>query len=323
MIGLRLRKHAAIAGGFGVSALFLWLALRQVDGESLNKAFIDMKLLPVVFCAGALSIGIFLRGIRWGVIAGFSKLERCNFLRATTFGVLANLIFSGRAGEFVRVLTLAKLCNSSLPAPLASALLDRMVDLLVLMSCAVILTLALPISILVGKWIAVILILVGLITLLIFVFERSSKFEMLLMSRFAKGWLEKWSLRPDVFIAELRREFKRLLGSWLSVELVVLTLLVLIADYAAIAALIFAFNLVLPAEAPLLLWVFFAAGSALPAAPGYVGIHQIAAVWALAFYAVSASSAVAIATTLQVTTLVVAFTMAGPAAFSVFRRIGF
>jgi hypothetical protein len=140
------RKHAAIGAGFVLSAFFLWLALRQVDGVSLGKAFATMNLLPVVFCAGALSVGILLRGIRWRVIAGFPKKEQHNFSRATNLGVLTNLIFPGRAGEFVRVITLAKLSNSSLPGPLASALIDRLVDVFILAACASILYWALPIS---------------------------------------------------------------------------------------------------------------------------------------------------------------------------------
>jgi len=317
------RKHAAIAAGFGLSAFFLWLAFRQVDGESLSKAFATMNLLPVVFCAGALSVSILLRGIRWRVIAVFPRNEQHNFSRATNLGILTNLIFPGRAGEFVRVITLAKLSNSSLPSPLASALIDRLVDVFVLAACASILYWALPISDLVGKWLPFFLIVASIIALLVIVYARSSGLGEALISRLAKRWLQRWSLKPEVFLAELRSEFRRLLGSLLSVELMLLVPLILYADYAAIATLIWAFDLSLPVEAPLLLWVFLSAGSALPSAPGYVGVYQVAAVWALSFYAVSAPTAVAIATVLQLTSLVVAFAMAGPGALRIFKRVVF
>jgi uncharacterized membrane protein YbhN (UPF0104 family) len=139
----------------------------------------------------------------------------------------------------------------------------------------------------------------------------------------AKRWLQRWPLKPEVFLAELRKEFRSLLGSWLSVELIALALLILCVDYAAIAGLIQAFDLSLPIEAALLLWVFLAAGSALPSAPGYIGVYQVAAVWALSFYAVPAPTAVAIATVLQVITLVVAIIMAGSGALAIFKRILF
>lgn len=323
MNSLNWRKHSAIVAGFVLSAFFLWLALREVDGVSLVKVFAAINLLPIVFCAGALSVGIMLRAIRWRVIAGFPKKEQSNFSRATNLGVLANLILPSRAGEFVRVITLAKLSNSSLPGPLASALIDRLVDVFILAACASILYWTLPISTLVGKWLTVFLIVSSVIVILVVVYARSSGLGEAMISRLAKRWLQKWPLKPEVFLAELRSEFRRLVGSWLSIELLFLVGLILFADYGAITALLHAFDLNLTADAPLLLWVFLSAGSALPSAPGYVGVYQVASIWALSLYAVSAPTAVAIATVLQLTTLIVAITMAGPGAMGIFKRIVF
>lgn len=81
-----------------------------------------------------------------------------------------------------------------------------------------------------------------------------------------------------------------------------------------------ALHLSLPIEAPLLLWVFLAASSALPSAPGYVGVYQVAAIFALSFYGVKASPAVAVALVLQAATLVVAILMALPILISKFEN---
>lgn len=315
-------KHkAAISAGFMLSAIFLWLALRQVDVVSLGKAFATINYIPVLLCAGALSLGIILRAIRWRVIAGFAKAEQHNFLQATNLGVLANLIFPGRAGEFIRVITLAKLSHSSLPGPLASALIDRLIDVFVLLASASVLYWLFPISVLINKWLTVFFITGCIIVLFIVFYARSTGMGDAFIARLAKRWLQRWPLKPEVFLAELRSEFRRLLGSWLSIELVLLAALVLLVDYGAIAALLQAFALILPVEAPLLLWVFLAAGSALPSAPGYVGVCQVAAVWALSLFTVSAPTAVALATVLQITTLAVALIMAGPGAWSMFRQV--
>jgi len=69
-----------------------------------------------------------------------------------------------------------------------------------------------------------------------------------------------------------------------------------------------------------LLWVCLAAGSALPSAPGYVGVYQVASVWALGVFAVSPATAVALVTVLQLSTLLVAIAMAGPGAREIFRH---
>lgn len=321
MSGRNWYRQAAVGAGFVLSGFFLWLALRQVDGKSLGNAFATINYIPVLVCVAALSFGIMLRAVRWRVIADSPIAEQRNFSRATNLGVLTNLIFPGRAGEFVRVITLAKLSRSSLPGPLASALIDRLIDVFVLLASASILYWLFPISALLEKWLTVFLALGSAITLLVVLYARSSGIGEALIAKFAKRCLQRWPLKPEAFLAELRGEFHRLLGAWLSIKLCFLAALILCADYGAIAALLLAFHLSLPAEAPLLLWVFLAAGSALPSAPGYVGVYQVAAVWALSFFAVSAPTAVAIATVLQITTLAVALVMAGPGAFGVFKRL--
>lgn len=317
------RHQAAIGAGFVLSTFFLWLALRNVDVESLGDAFAAIRYTPVMLCTGALSLGIMLRAVRWRVIAGFPIAEQHNFSRATNLGILTNLIFPVRAGEFVRVITLAKLSRSSLPGPLASALIDRLVDVFVLLGSAAILYAFFPISAVLGKWLTTFFLMGCAITLFIVLYARSSGIGEALIARLAKRWLQRWPLQPDIFLAELRGEFRRLLSSWLSIKLVFLAALILCADYGAIAALLQAFDLSLPIEAPLLLWVFLAAGSALPSAPGYVGVYQVAAVWALSLFAVSAPTAVAIATVLQITTLAVAIVMVGPGAMGIFKRMFF
>jgi uncharacterized membrane protein YbhN (UPF0104 family) len=317
------RQPAAVGSGVAFSGFLLWLALRGVNGKDLTDAFSSINYIPIFLCAAALAVGTMLRAVRWRVIAGYPSEDQSYFFRATNLGAFSNLVLPGRAGEFVRVLTLARLSRSPLAGPLASALIDRLVDVFVLVCSATGLYLLFPIDAALGKWLTG-LVLGGLAaTLAIILYARSSGVGEVLIARIAKRWLHRWPLSPEVFLAELRKEFRRLLGSWLSIELAVVTALILCTDYAAMAALLKAFGLSLPIEAPLLLWVFLIAGSALPSAPGYIGIYQVAAVWALSLFAVSAPTAVAIATVLQITTLVVVLAMTSPEAFGILKRMRF
>lgn len=321
MSSLSWRHQTAIGSGLVLSAFFLWLALLQVDRRSLGNAFAAIEYIPVLLCAVAIALGIVLRAVRWRVIAGFSACDQRKFSRATNLGVLANILFPGRAGEFVRVFTLAKLLPSSLSCPLASALIDRLVDVFVLLGSASVLYWLFPIGELLGKWLTVFFAMGCVTTLLVVLYAKSSGIGETLIARLATRLLKRWQLKPEVFLAELREELHRLLGSWLSLKLIFLVILILCADYAVVAAMLKAFNLTLAFEAPLLLWIFLAAGSALPSAPGYVGVYQVAAVWALSFFAVPAPTAVAVATVLQITLLAVVLFMAGPEAIAVVKRV--
>jgi uncharacterized protein (TIRG00374 family) len=308
----RWRTAITVGSGFAVSGIFLWLALRQVDSNSLAEAFASVDFSFVLASAAALAAGLILRAVRWRVIAGAPVSAHSRFSRATNIGALSNMLLPGRAGEFVRIFTLARLSGTKLAGAVASAVIDRLIDVFVLIASALALYFFLPLSAVLDRWL-IVMISGGVIAVAgLLVLGGSMGAWQALFARFAGRWLKRWNLRPEVFLTELRAEIKNLLSGWLSVELVVVALLILFADCAVTLTLLWAFRLTLPIVAALLLWVFLAAGSALPSAPGYVGVYQVAAVWALSFFAVPASSAVAIAVVLQVTTLVVAFLMAGP-----------
>lgn len=314
------RKHYFLLGvGFAVSAFFLWVSLQKVDVHSLGDAFRTINYLLILLCAGALWLGIVLRATRWRVIAGLPNSEHHNYLRATKFGLLANLLFPGRAGEFVRVITLTKVSQSTLSASVASALIDRLVDVFVLLFSASILYFLFPVSAQLGKLLTVLFLLGWIITIAVVIYSKSSGIRDALISKLVSRWLRRWPIQPEIFLSELRAEFRRSLRFCCSLELVGLATLILTIDYFTIALLLYAFKLTLPMEAPLLLWVFLSAGSALPSAPGYVGIYQVAAVWGLSIYLIPAATAVALATVLQVTTLGVALLIVGLGELSLIR----
>lgn len=314
------RTGGIVGVGFVLSGLFLWLALRQTDLNSLSNAFANIRYAPVIVCAGVMALGMVFRAVRWRVIAGAPATSHSHFFRATSLGALSNLLFPGRIGEFIRIVTLAKLSGSTLPGPLASALIDRLIDVFVLIASALVLYLIMPVGAQLGNWLISLVASGALITVFLIAFAKSSGSWEVIISRITQRWLERWRLRPEIFLTELRAELRRIFSGWISIELGLLAAIILGIDYAVVAALFFAFNIPVSPEAPLLLWVFLAAGSALPSAPGYIGVYQVAAVLALSFYAVPASIAVALATVLQATLLGVALLMNGTSVFGLLKQ---
>lgn len=314
------QTRGTIGIGFAISGFFLWLALRQTDFNSLANAFSAFHYMPVLASAGLMALGVVLRAVRWRIISGCPASSHSYFARATNLGVLSNLIFPGRIGEFIKIITLAKLSGSTLSGPLASALIDRLVDMFTLIASALVLYLIMPIGAELEKWFIGLLASGALITVFLVVFTRSSGRWEAIFARIIQRWLERWPLRPETFLKELREEFRRIFSGWISLELGLLSLVVFSIDYLTVAAFFFAFNIPISLEAPLLLWVFLAASSAMPSAPSYIGVYQAAAVLALSFYSVPASIAVALATVKQLTILGVALLMNGPSMFGLLRQ---
>ncbi len=315
-------KHLGLVFiGVILSGLFLWLALRQVDGDDLRSAFSSIRYDALLIFAAFQAASVSLRSVRWRMIAGQPVAAQHHFFRATALGVFSNLIFPLRVGELVRVITLAKLTGDPLPGPIASAVIDRVIDLLVLLLSAVVVYWFSPTKQLLGGWLISMGIATGILIVLIGIYAKSTGVVETIVFRVINRWFQRWPVRPKLLLAELRSELRHLIQGWFSVKLLVLVMLILLLDYAAIGQLLRTFRLELSPEAPLVLWVFLAAGSVLPSTPGYVGVYQAAAVWVLSFYSVSASASVAIATMLQVTVLAVAILMAGPGAWSMCRRV--
>ena len=299
------KRLAIIVAGFVVSLVFLWLALRQVDQPGLHAAFSSLRISSIFLCAILLAAGVAMRSVRWGTIASQGWREQAHFFRASTLGIFSNLIFPIRAGEVVRVFTLAKLNGTSLTIPIASALLDRLADLLMLSLAALVVYCFSPIGSLLGSWMFTMFIVAFAILLVLTFYARGSGFGEALVTSLLTRSLRRWPVRPDLFLSAFRTELHHLLKALFSLRLVAIVLVIMSLDYGAFTMLLDAFHLHLAPEAPLVLWVFLAAGSALPSAPGYVGVYQVAAVWALSLFAVPASVCVALATILQLTILVV------------------
>lgn len=312
--------RTSVLVSFALSGFFLWLAFRQVDLDGLARTFAAIQLTPVLLSAVALAGSMVLRAVRWRLIAGLPRDRHRLFARATYLGVLVNLLLPGRVGEFVRVVTLSRLAGSTLALPLASAVIDRLVDVLVLLVCAGGLYFALPLDRALDEWLVYLLAGSAVLAAGLLFFVKGARFWEERVATLTERWLTRWSLRPDVFLSELRHELHGLLRGWMTLEVVLVAAVILGCDYLAVGSLFLAFAIPLSPAAPLLVLVCLAAGSALPSAPGYVGIYQAAAVVALAFFAQPAESAIALATVLQLLSLTVALLMNGRGAIGLVRQ---
>lgn len=306
---MRRRRWQVLGVGTVFSAVLLYFALRDVDWFALGGTLADVRAAPLGFCALMMAAGILLRGWRWSLIAGRPLRTVATFGRATNLGVLGNQLLPGRLGEAVRVFALARMLPAGLSESLGSAVIDRALDALVLLFSAWLVSMVVAAGMVPKGWIAGLAILLAAFVVGLAV-VRTSGFQSRL-SGWSARWLHRWALRPESFLLVFNGMLRRLLKPKVGLSVTTVVAMVWLADYLAIASALWSAGLSLPVDAPLLLWVMLAAGSALPSAPGYVGIYQLASVWALAIYGVPPHHAVAVSFLLQAVTLVVSLVGAG------------
>ena len=115
--------------GLAVSAVFLWLSIRNVD---LVQAWAYMQNIEMVYLIpSVILVGIeaLLRAFKWQIL--LLPLKRCSFWKlnsATLIGLMANNVLPARAGEFVRAYAGARLADVPYSTAFATVVIDRVLD---------------------------------------------------------------------------------------------------------------------------------------------------------------------------------------------------
>jgi uncharacterized membrane protein YbhN (UPF0104 family) len=216
---------------------------------------------------------------------------------------VGNVVYPARAGEALRIVAI---CRSTALTPgqaIASAFTDRLADVFVLGAVA------LAVLVLAGLGpqddrVVAAVVLLSALPIAVFV-------------GFAR-WGERWSDYVATFCRCLPRAFGRTLPEWFAHAVdhtsmlrrpatvaFVLSLSVGAAamDYFSIWLAMQAMGWSLPGVSAVLLGVLLAMGTLIPAAPGYVGVYQVASVLALTRYGASEAAALAFSVVIQVLAL--------------------
>lgn len=121
--------------GLLVTALFIWLIVRQINLDDLKRAFVDTAVSWIVAGIGAFSIGYACRIERWRLM-----LERDNpkLSWLDCFGPLfasfaANNVFPFRAGDMLRAFAFNGRLGVSSGIVIATLFVERLLDLLMVL----------------------------------------------------------------------------------------------------------------------------------------------------------------------------------------------
>jgi glycosyltransferase 2 family protein len=124
------------AVGLLLTAVFLYLALRGVDWGEVARNLREADYLLLGGGVLIAALGVHVRALRWGpllepVAPGIPFAPR---LAGVAIGLAANNVFPARVGEFARTWVLAREARIPLTAALASVVLERMLDAVVLIA---------------------------------------------------------------------------------------------------------------------------------------------------------------------------------------------
>jgi uncharacterized protein (TIRG00374 family) len=282
--------------GIVVSAIFIYLTLKGVD---LKAVLVELRnksyefLLPV---AAVFILAQVIRSLRWGVILSPIKvINQRTLFPITSVGFMAIIVAPMRLGEMVRPYLIKVKQAVPFGAGIATILIERIMDLLVLLLFLfIILSLvSLPTWIVKGGTVLLgIMLLAFLFIVLFMVFpEKIKKFLFPLTKRLPRRVTEGL----EGFIGNAAAGFSVISSIGKFTKVFLLSLLVWLLSALAVYLLFFFYKLPLNVLAALAVTTVTALGISLPAAPGFIGNFQFACIVALSLYGVAKNEAFAFA----------------------------
>lgn len=291
-----------------IAAVLLVLAIRGVSWQEMldTLKLADPRYLIVILLLGSLSV--FVRGLRWGVlISAEKKINIFTMFWATSVGYLGNTFLPARAGEVIRSMMLGRKTGVSKSYVLATALTERIFDVIALVLIGV---LALPSIPNLPEWLPNAMRLMGIIGAAALVF--------LLLAPRIRGMItifvnklptpEKWRGKVNSLLQDFLLGASAFIHYGRAAGFLGFSAIVWLLDASVVVLLSIALNLHFSYPQAFLLVVAIGLSSAIPSTPGYVGIYQFVAVSLLPLYGATRSQALTFIIAMQAaTTLVILF----------------
>ena len=138
-------RRALVFGGLAVSAACTYLAVRSIDLEVFVRALRESEIVWLLPSFVVLAVAVLLRVVRWRLLFPRGlRPDHGQVARALLIGLLFNNILPARAGEAARVVALHRESGVSSVEAAATAVSERVLDLLSLLGLLLVLLLFLP-----------------------------------------------------------------------------------------------------------------------------------------------------------------------------------
>lgn len=277
----------------GLSIIFLYLAIRGVRWNEFVTTVLNCQVEYLVPAIAISLISFMVRSQRWGILLREKqKVSASTLFWATGTGYLGNNFLPFRAGELIRSVVLGQKTGISKVYVFATALTERVIDALFLILLGLLL---IPTIGKVPSWLPPamrVLGILGLVALIVLLF--APRLEKVINSIIDHlPFPTKW--RPSLI--KMLEQFLQGASSFhkprRSVLFLLLTCLIWLLDGSSMMLSAKAFSINISLIQSLLLLVGLGLSSAIPSAPGYIGIYQFVAVNILAIYGYPKSQALA------------------------------
>lgn len=305
-------KRSVRLAGYLLGVFFLVWSFSLVNWDSFLFALTTVQPLWIALSAAALFLSMLLRSVRWHILTGLPWQDQPKIWEATCIGYLGTAIYPARAGDVMRMLRLQKLTGMGGGLAIGSGVIDRILEGLGLCCLLLLLLLSWKVGPEARQALIGVALLFVVAALSATLFVVSGHRLQILFERLSL--MGSWGLRLERWYEQSLAGLQVLRSPRRLVLAFIVQGLVSMLDILACWLLTQSFGWELPFMVSVVVLVYIAAAASLPSSPGYVGVYQIATLFALRPYGIDDTASVAYGTLLQVLTLIL-FISAGMWAF--------
>jgi uncharacterized protein (TIRG00374 family) len=293
------RRALQLLLGVGVSALCVWLSMKDVHFSEVLRALKGANALGFGVVMLVTLGGFWLRAVRWRYFIDAGRpIHVGSLFSATMIGFMANNVLPFRLGEFVRPWALARREHLSKTTLLATVVVERAVDMLTLLGIFGVSIVVHPIAEnseagRLVEWGARVLIgLCVALTAFVIAAERNRALAQAAVQRITSPLPGEARAR----VGHMLEQFLEGLGLFrdlgkLSIVFA-LSFAMFLCFALALGVSLWSLGIDLPWYAGLIMLVITSIGIMVPAAPGYIGTLNIACTAGLALFGVGKTQSV-------------------------------
>jgi uncharacterized protein (TIRG00374 family) len=271
--------------GIVLSAILLWLVLRNIDVRSMIRTIIAINGTYLGLSVLAFLFTIYFRAVRWRfLIPKTPPIEVVTLFSATTIGLMINNILPVRIGEVARAYLIGKKGKVSGITALATLGIERILDVICLLSMLAFYVLvrqgeqlqktSLQIALFGSLFLTI---LAGLIGIIYAGFSYRARVQVLI-GRGMGSRFPSLSHRVVDLFSKLLAGFTSIRSVKQFVQILTLTLCLWLCAAASYYLLMRSFSFPLGFSSALLVLVMVAFAAAIPSAPGATGTFHVACI---------------------------------------------
>lgn len=280
--------------GVIISAIFLYLALREIDWGQFGGVIQETNPWWALLGAFFLMLGHYIRAYRWKfILLPIQPVRTWSAFSATSIGLAFNNLLPARLGEVVRAIAIARTEGISKSASFATIVYERVVDVFSLIALLWFSLLKVEGPVWLQRSGILLVILNVVLMVVLYVMVRYQSWFMTVMDATMRvipahlaGRVRRWTESFIDGLAVLKS--KSALG-----PMIITSIGVWAAATLGIYFCTLALNIDVPVMASIILIVLISLGTMIPSGPAYVGPVQYACILGLGIYGVDKSEALA------------------------------